>query len=156
MSLNATWLVSDVLVWVFQGSSTLYPSFNGCFQQNKMPCHKSSQTFFKHDSEFAVLKWPPRSPNLSSIVQLWNVVEQESHIKDVQLVCIQCILQAMLSNTNLPLLLGKPRGAPREQSIYLVPQSLDQSNTSISMKSSAQPDKKKQNNKNTKTDIYCQ
>lgn len=113
-----------------------------------MPCHKSSQTFFKHDSEFAVLKWPPRSPNLSSIVQLWNVVEQESHIKDVQLVCIQCILQAMLSNTNLPLLLGKPRGAPREQSIYLVPQSLDQSNTSISMKSSAQPDKKKQNNKN--------
>lgn len=53
----------------------------------------------------------------------------------------------MLSNTNLPLLLGKPRGAPQEQSIYLVPQSLDQSNTSISMKSSAQPDKKKKKKK---------
>ncbi len=57
------------------------------FQQDNAPCHKAqiiSDWFLEHDNEFTLLKWPPQSPDLNPIEQLWDVVEREIHIMDVQ------------------------------------------------------------------------
>ncbi len=66
---------------------SVYPSSDGYFQQDNALCHKAqiiSDWFLEHDNEFTLLKWPPQSPDLIPIEHLWDVVEQEIHIMDVQ------------------------------------------------------------------------
>lgn len=43
-----------------------------------------SHWLVEHDSEFTELIWPPQSADLKPIEGLWNVVEYEIHIMDVQ------------------------------------------------------------------------
>ena len=65
---------------------TVHPSSDGCFQQDNVSCHRAqirSDWFTEHDSEVAVLKWPPRSPDLNPIPHLWDVVKRKIHITDV-------------------------------------------------------------------------
>ncbi|KAG1959057.1 hypothetical protein F2P79_006926 [Pimephales promelas] len=42
-----------------------------------------SDWFLEHDNEFAVLKWPPQSPDLNPIEHIWDVVEREIRTMDV-------------------------------------------------------------------------
>ncbi len=84
--LNATAYLSIVADHVHPFMTTVYPSYNGYFQQDA-PCHKAqiiSDWFLEHDNEFTLLKWPPESPDLNPIEHLWDVVEQEIRIMDVQ------------------------------------------------------------------------
>ncbi len=70
------------------------------FQQDNAPCHKAqiiSDWFLKHDNEFTLLKWPPQSPDLSPIEHLWDVVEREIHIMDVQPTNLQQLCDAIMS-----------------------------------------------------------
>ena len=63
--LNATAYPSIVADHVHPSMTTLYPSSDGCFQQDNAPCHKArtiSNWFVEHDNEFTVLQWPPQSP----------------------------------------------------------------------------------------------
>ncbi len=66
--LNATASLSIVADHVCPFMTTVYPSSDGYFQQDKAPCHKAqiiSDWFLEHDNEFTLLKWLPQSPDLN-------------------------------------------------------------------------------------------
>ncbi len=85
---------------VYPFMTTVYPSFDGYFQQDNAPCHKAqiiSDWFHEHDNEFTLLKWPPQSPDLNPIEHLWDVVEWEIHIMGVQPTNLQQLRDAIMS-----------------------------------------------------------
>ncbi len=85
--LNTTAYLSIVADHVHPFMTTVLPSSDGYFQQDNAPCHKVqiiSDWFLEHDNEFTLLKWPPQSSDLNPIEHLWDVVEREIRIMDVQ------------------------------------------------------------------------
>ncbi len=75
-------------------------SSEGYFQQNNAPCHKAqiiSDWFLEHDNEFTLLKCPPQSPDLNPIEHIWDVVEREICIMDVQPTNLQQLRDAIMS-----------------------------------------------------------
>ncbi len=59
---------------------------------------KSSQTgFLNMTNEFTLLKWPPQLPDLNPIEHLWDVVEREIRIMDVQPTNLQQLCDAIMS-----------------------------------------------------------
>ncbi len=98
--INATIYLSIVADHAHPFMTTVYPSSNDYFQQDNAPCHKAqiiSDWFLEHDNEFTLLKWPPQSPDLNPIDHLWDVVEREIHIMDVQPSNLQQLRDAIMS-----------------------------------------------------------
>ncbi len=58
---------------------------------------KSSRRFLEHDNDFNLLKWPAQSPDLNPIEHLWDVVEREIRIMDVQPTNLQQLHDAIMS-----------------------------------------------------------
>ncbi len=99
-SLNATAYLSIVVDHVHPFLTTVYLSSDGYFQQDNASCHKAqiiSDWFLEHDNEFTSLKWPPQSPDLNPTEHLWDVVEREIRIMDVQPTNLQQLCDAIMS-----------------------------------------------------------
>ncbi len=97
--LNATAYLSIVSDHVHPFMTTVYHLLM-YFQQDNTPCHKDqiiSDWFLEHDNEFTLLKWPPQSPDLNPIEQLWDVVEREILIMDVQTTNLQQLRDAIMT-----------------------------------------------------------
>ncbi len=100
LKLNTTAYLSIVADHVHPFMTTVYPSSDGYFQQDNAPCHKAqiiSDWFLEHDNEFTLLKWSPQSPDLNPIEHIWDVVEREIHIMDVQPTNLQQLRDAIMS-----------------------------------------------------------
>ncbi len=116
-SLNLTTVTLYLMMWLSHNYDFIYslpeycwpcpslhdysvPIFWCYFQQDNAPCHKAqiiSDWFLEHDNEFTLLKCPPQSPDLNPIEHLWDVVEREIHIMDVQPTNLQQLRDAIMS-----------------------------------------------------------
>ncbi len=82
--------------------TTVYPSSDATSSRimHHVTKLKSSQTGFLNMTislyftlEFTLLKWPPQSPDFNPIEHLWDVVEREIRIMDVQpKICRNCVM----------------------------------------------------------------
>ncbi len=98
--LNTTAYLSIIADHVHPFMTTVYLSSDGYFQQDNAPCHKAqyiSDWFLEHDNDFTLLKWPPQSPDINPIEHLWDVVEREIRIMDVQLTNLPQLRDAIMS-----------------------------------------------------------
>ncbi len=98
--LNTTAYLSIIADHVHPFMTTVYPSSGGYFQQDNAPSHKAQITsdwFLEHEDEFTLLKWSPQSPDLNPIEHLWDVVEREIRIMDVQPTNLQQLRDAITS-----------------------------------------------------------
>lgn len=60
--------------------NTVFLEGSGHFQQDNVPRYTADSVrewFEEHDSEFSVLTWPPNSPDLNPMEQLWNVLDKQ-------------------------------------------------------------------------------
>ncbi|KAI5624640.1 hypothetical protein C0J50_15786, partial [Silurus asotus] len=88
--------------FMLPSADQLYGDADFNFQQELPPAHTAktriiSDWFLEHDNEFTVLKWPLQSPDLNPIEDLWDVVEREIRIMDVQPTNLQQLRDAIMS-----------------------------------------------------------
>ncbi len=98
--LNTTVFLSIVADHVHPIMTTVYSSSDEYFQQDNASRHKAqiiSDWFLEHDNEFTLLNWPPQSPDLNPIEHLWDVMEREICIMDVQTTNLQQLCDAIMS-----------------------------------------------------------
>ncbi len=80
--------------------TNVYPSSEGYFQQDNAPCHKAQiiSDWFPWTWQWVhFTQMASQSPDINPIEHIWDVVEREIRIMDVQLTNLQQLCDAILS-----------------------------------------------------------
>lgn len=65
----------------------VFPQQDGIYQQDNATCHTARSVrawFEEHQDEFTVLPWPPNSPDLNPIENLWDHLDRVVRAMDPQ------------------------------------------------------------------------
>lgn len=61
-----------------------YPNGDFIYQQDNAPCHKAQLTRdFLNGKDVRTLDWPPYSPDLAPIENLWAIVKRKIHCQSI-------------------------------------------------------------------------
>ena len=77
--LNSTTCLSIIADQVHPIMLMAYPSGDGFFQQDNVPCHGArivQEWFQEHEGDFTLLRWLPQSPDLNPMEHLWDKVKR--------------------------------------------------------------------------------
>ncbi|KAE8297395.1 Transposable element Tcb1 transposase Transposable element Barney transposase [Larimichthys crocea] len=80
VTLTPTTYLNIVTDHVHPFMETVFPDGSGLFQQENAPYHKAKvvqEWFEEHNNEFEVLTWPPNSPDLNPMGDLWDALDKQ-------------------------------------------------------------------------------
>ena len=76
-----------------------FPDGSGIFMQDNAPCHKSNVTMgYLHGHNINVIDWPPYSPDLNPIENLWAALKRK--IQRVSRQTVTAVEQITMENWN--------------------------------------------------------
>ena len=97
---------SDLYIKVLEGHLVEYLDSHKCeyFQQDNAPCHKARKTMkWLDEHHIKVLDWPPNSPDLNPIEEMWGFMKKKLETMDSSRVpCLVTSLKELWMN-HLPL-----------------------------------------------------
>jgi transposase len=71
-----------------------FPQGGEIFQQDNAPCHQSRSTMaFLEEHNINTMPWPPFSPHLNIIENLWGVIKRKIHRKSYT--CQETLIEAV-------------------------------------------------------------
>jgi hypothetical protein len=80
-TMNAAKYMATLNAHLLPQMNQWHPAGNGIFQQDNAPCHKAlCVTQMLNNAGVQVIAWPPYSPDLSPIENLWAIVKQKVHV----------------------------------------------------------------------------
>ncbi|GFU57285.1 transposase domain containing protein [Trichonephila clavipes] len=82
--MNATGYLKIIANLLHHYMASISPAVNGIFQQDNAPCHKAKivlEWFQEYDAEFQLISWPPHSPDVNQIEQIWDVMGQQLRVQ---------------------------------------------------------------------------
>lgn len=80
-TMNATKYMATLNEHLIPLFNSWYPSGSGMFQHDNAPCHKArSVKAMLENAGVEVMSWPPYSPDLNPIENLWAIVKEKLHV----------------------------------------------------------------------------
>jgi hypothetical protein len=84
-TLNAVKYIDILSQKLLPQSAIWFPNGNFHYQQDNAPCHKALVVrHFFQDNHVQVIDWPPYSPDLNCIENLWAIVKKKLHSQHYQ------------------------------------------------------------------------